>query len=127
MAANGRPASGGTAADTGAEILELYRRLLLARTPAERLKMGCDMFDSARALVRAGLTWRGVRSSLAMKIGLLLRTYGRDLDAATVDQITLRITKAAERSASSSSDLAIAREFHDRLAECYDVRRSEGR
>lgn len=74
--------------DTHPEMRAEQRRLLMARTPAERLEMGCAMFDAARALMRAGLgDAAGTDASVAMRIRLFERTYGRDFDAATTARI----------------------------------------
>ncbi|MDQ3698983.1 MAG: hypothetical protein M3373_13330 [Gemmatimonadota bacterium] len=39
--------------DTSAEVDRRFRELILARSPAERLRMGCRMFDAAREMVLA--------------------------------------------------------------------------
>ena len=41
--------------DTPPEVMQRYRAMLLARSPEERLKMGCSMGATARALVRASV------------------------------------------------------------------------
>jgi hypothetical protein len=41
--------------DTPPEVEARYRALLLARSPAERVRMGARMFDAARAMVLASL------------------------------------------------------------------------
>jgi hypothetical protein len=66
----------------------LQRRLLMERSAEERLEMGCAMFDTARALMRAGLGIPpGAHLSPDMRVRLFLRTYGRDFDAATAARI----------------------------------------
>jgi hypothetical protein len=49
--------------------------MLMARSGAERLRMGLDMFDSARRLVLAGLRAEGDGD---LRARLFLRTYGRE-------------------------------------------------
>lgn len=74
--------------DTHPEMRDVQRRLLMERTPAERLAMGCAMFDTARALMRAGLgDAAGTDDSVAMRVRLFERTYARDFDAATAARI----------------------------------------
>ena len=41
--------------DTSAEFEELMRVRIMQRSPEDRLRMGCDMFDTAKSLVRASL------------------------------------------------------------------------
>jgi hypothetical protein len=78
--------------DTPEKVAALYRRLLLQRSGEERLRMGCEMFDAARALVRASLT-----SSTAdgrdsdLRIKLLRRTYGLDLDPDVLAGVEARL------------------------------------
>jgi len=74
--------------DTSPAAAELQHRLLMERSGVERLKMGCDMFDTARALMRAGLgDTTGKDRSAALRVRLFERTYGRDFDAATAARI----------------------------------------
>lgn len=65
--------------DTSPEVATLYRRLLMSRSGAERLRMACEMFDAARALMRANLTAAGdIASENELKVQIFLRTYGSD-------------------------------------------------
>jgi len=74
--------------DTPAAVRDLQRTLLMQRSGAERLKMGCAMFDAARALMRAGLgETSGSDRSPAMRVRIFERTYGRDFDPATAARI----------------------------------------
>lgn len=41
--------------DTPPEVEEKLRELYMQRSGAERLKMASDMFDSARAMIRASM------------------------------------------------------------------------
>lgn len=63
--------------DTTPEIAELMRQKLMARPPAERLRMGSRMFDVARAMAIAsfppGLT------ELELKRRLCERFYGDEV------------------------------------------------
>jgi hypothetical protein len=74
--------------DTPNEVAARYRELLMRRSGAERLEMGCRMFDTARALMRASLgDPLGTDRSRDMMARLFLRTYGADFDPMTRDRI----------------------------------------
>jgi hypothetical protein len=78
--------------DTTPAMRAMQRTLLLKRSGAERLKMGCAMFDTARALMRAGLGDPGGSDpSPAMRARLFERTYGRDFDPATAARIVAHL------------------------------------
>jgi hypothetical protein len=79
-ARGGRPAGGGPLVTDTAETVRIrYRAMLMARPGTERLKMGSNMFDAARALVRASLgDATGTDRSPALKARLFERVYGRD-------------------------------------------------
>jgi len=78
--------------DTPDAVRRLYHELLMRRSGAERLRMGCDMFDAARALARSSLgDASGADRSRDLKTRLLLRTYRGDFDAATLERITARL------------------------------------
>jgi hypothetical protein len=75
----------------------LQRRLLMKRTGAERLKMGCAMFDTARALMRAGLGDEiGTDRSPELRVRLFERTYGRDFDATTAARIIAHLQTTSD-------------------------------
>lgn len=68
--------------DTSPEVAALYRRLLMRRSGAERLSMACEMFDTARALMRANLTaTRDIPDEIDLRVHIFLRTYGSDFGA----------------------------------------------
>ena len=62
--------------DTPPDVDEPYRRMLLRRSPAERLCMACRMFSSARALVRAGMP---ATSGAQIRRQMFLRLYAADM------------------------------------------------
>ena len=70
--------------DTPAAVAALYQNLLMKRSGSDRLIMGCRMFDTSRALIRASA---GMQTSLDMRIYLFKRTYGGDFDDETVERI----------------------------------------
>jgi hypothetical protein len=77
--------------DTPPDVARLYHEMLMARSGAERLRMGCDLFMAARRLALAGLR---AESPGDLPARLFLRFYGRDFDshqrAAIVDRIRAR-------------------------------------
>ena len=66
--------------DTSPDMEQRHRALLLQRTGEERLKMGCSMYDTATALVRASIL-AGHPQATASEIrqALFLRVYGHDV------------------------------------------------
>ena len=75
--------------DTRPEVARRYRELLLARSGEERLRIGCSMHATARALVRASVVARNpLASAAAVRQALFLRFYGHEFDAGTRDRIT---------------------------------------
>lgn len=65
--------------DTPQVVQDLYRTLLMARSGAERLKMGCAMFDASRTLTIANLQAQS-HTDEDLSVSLLIRTYGRDIN-----------------------------------------------
>jgi len=70
--------------DTTDAMSARYRDLLMARPGVERLRMGCDMFDTARALLRSAVA---SGDSPSARSAVFLRTYGADFDAPTRERI----------------------------------------
>ncbi|MCX6374041.1 MAG: hypothetical protein NTX16_13385, partial [Actinobacteria bacterium] len=66
----------GVVNDTPSDVDELYRRMLLRRSPVERLGMACRMFSSARVLGRAGMP---ATSAAQIRRQMLLRLYAADM------------------------------------------------
>jgi hypothetical protein len=65
--------------DTSAETKLILARMISSKTPAQRLRMASNMFDTARKLVEAGL--RNENSSLTtaqLRAQLFLRLYKND-------------------------------------------------
>ncbi len=74
--------------DTSPEMAEKMRELIRMKTPEERLKMGCSMYDSSKRLVihsilesHPGLSPTGLRRELFLKF------YGSDFDPAKRQKI----------------------------------------
>ena len=64
--------------DTDPQIAEMVRRMLMERSGAERMLMGSQMFDTAKAMVLASLP-EGL-SELEIKVRLCERFYGDEVD-----------------------------------------------
>lgn len=73
--------------DTPPDVDELYRRMLLRRSPVERLCMACRMFSSARILARAGMP---ATSSGQTRRQMLLRLYAADVPDDTLRKLAIR-------------------------------------
>ncbi|MBI3058858.1 MAG: hypothetical protein HYY81_06055 [Deltaproteobacteria bacterium] len=81
--------------DTPAKIEAKFRKMLLERSGAERIKMGCSMHAAAQALVRASLLQKHASTSPAtLRKSLFLRFYGQDFTASRRKRILLALEKA---------------------------------
>lgn len=80
--------------DTSPAMERRYRSLLLKRSGAERLKMGCSMHASAQAMVRAAvLAAKPSASAGELKKILFLRFYGQDFDSGARKRILRALAK----------------------------------
>ena len=70
----------GRAFDTTEQAADRFRQLLMQRSAEERLRMASDMFDTARALIVAGLPRDVAANPSERRIAVFLRMYGRDLE-----------------------------------------------
>lgn len=58
---------------------KLYHEMIMALTPGERLKMACRMYDTAKALVIAGIRMRMPDVNEAqLRAQVFLRMHGSD-------------------------------------------------
>jgi Uncharacterised protein family (UPF0158) len=79
--------------DTPHAITQRYRAMLLARSGSERLKMGCSMGATARALIRASVLARDPDASPAdLRRAIFLRFYGHEFAPAARDRILKRLS-----------------------------------
>jgi hypothetical protein len=82
--------------DTNPEMDDRYRDILMNLSGEQRLKMGCSMFDTAKALMWAGILARNPRASTAeVRQTLFLQLYGHEFDAQTRAKIVAAIEQAA--------------------------------
>jgi hypothetical protein len=81
--------------DTPKKVQDLFRTLLMQRSGEERLKMGCDMFSTSRAIIRSSLEGKGL-SETEIAVQIFLRTYRSDFSPEQLDRITawLRASRA---------------------------------
>jgi len=80
--------------DTPPDVEQMYRDMLLQRSGAERLKMGCSMLSTARALALASMRERDPRASPAsLRRALFLRFYGADFDAIGRERIMAHLER----------------------------------
>ncbi len=79
--------------DTPKQIQLRYTKMLMSRTPTERLRMVSRMYDSSRKLVISSIrSERGQLSSSQLRRQLFLRMYGSDFTAADRKRIINKIS-----------------------------------
>ena len=79
--------------DTTPEMDERYRAMLMNLSGEQRLIMGCSMFDTAKALMQAGILERHPHASIAeVRQALFMQLYGHEFDAPTRAKILAAIT-----------------------------------
>ena len=85
--------------DTPPAIERKFRQMLLERSGEERLKMGCSMHATARALVKVGLLQRypGARPAKLKRL-LFLHFYGADFAPEERNRIATALSKSSRRS-----------------------------
>lgn len=66
----------------------IYRQMILALSPAERLAMACNMFSEAKALVRAGIISEcGGSEPDDLRRRMFIRLYAGDFEPAELEKI----------------------------------------
>jgi hypothetical protein len=79
--------------DTPSEVEEIFCRMLMRRSGEERVKMGCSMHATARALVIASI---GGKNPDALTRGLFLRFYGHEFETERRKRIVRALRKLAK-------------------------------
>lgn len=79
------------AKDTTPEMAERYRQLLMARSGEERVRMGCDMLDTAIQMFFATLP--SDLPERERRARLFVHLYGREFTGERREQILKRIRK----------------------------------
>jgi len=74
-------------ADTTPDAAEQLHRLLLVRSSEARIRMACDMFESARALVIASFPREVAQDPVRRAIAVLTRMYGHDVDGTFLTKV----------------------------------------
>ena len=78
--------------DTHPAMERKYREMLLRRSGADRLKMGCSMFATARAFVVASvLEKEPAAAGAALRRALFLRFYGGEFGADARERIAVSL------------------------------------
>ena len=72
--------------DTSPEMEARLRELFRQRSGAERVRMGCEMFSTARVIMTSSLEAQGYRG-MELRKQIFLRTYGQDFDPVTLAKI----------------------------------------
>ena len=73
--------------DTDPAVAAEYRRMLLPLAPGRRMAMACAMFQTAKAMARAGNLSNGPLPESEVRRQLFLRFYGRDFSPEERDRI----------------------------------------
>lgn len=76
--------------DTPPDVEAVYHRLVMSRSPADRVAMASDMFTFAKECIAAGLRAEGVTDPVELQVGVFLRLHG-DLPAHVRDAVVARI------------------------------------
>jgi len=76
--------------DTPRDVEERYARLIMARTPQERVAMCFEMSATARSIVRQSLSAAGLADE-DFASALLTRLYGADLPPAVLEACRERL------------------------------------
>ena len=86
---------GGVMNDTSPEMESRYRAMIMERSGEERLKIGCSMFDAAKAMMQAGILDRNPHVSPAeIRRVLFMQLYGHEFDVDSLEKILVAIESA---------------------------------
>lgn len=92
--------------DTPAAVERKFRQMLLKRSGAERLKMGCSMYATARALAKAALLQEHPNANPAeLKRLLFLLFYGIDFEPEERNRIASALFETGRSSKASRARL----------------------
>ena len=87
---------GGAMNDTSPDMESRYRAMIMERSGEERLKMGCSIFDTAKALMQAGILDQNPHASPAeIRRALFMQLYGHEFDADSREKILVAIESAS--------------------------------
>lgn len=74
--------------DTSLDVQRFYQSLLMSRSGLERLRMGCELFTTAREFVSAAVKQAGEQN---LREQFFLRFYGPEFGSAERELIRARI------------------------------------
>lgn len=78
--------------DTPKHIADLYNNMIMARSPQDRLRMVSSMFDTAKALAKAGILAENPSLTLKeLRAALFVRFYGNDFTDIEIKRIIANI------------------------------------
>lgn len=78
--------------DTHPEIEKKFQEMLMKKSPQERLRMGCEMFDAAKQIVVSSLRQENPNISPAeLRQKVFLRFYKDDFTPAQLEKILARL------------------------------------
>ncbi len=91
--------------DTSPEVEAIYRRMLLAKSGAERVRMASAMFKDARRIVESSIRAAdpGI-DEVGLRQAVFLRFYGHEFAPAERERILERIAAAWRRSQSQDAN-----------------------
>jgi len=98
--------------DTPASVERKFTQMLLRRSGAERLKMGCSMYATARALAKAALLQQHPTAGPAeLKRLLFFHFYGAEFESEARNRIASTFSKrsSSAKASSARADEIIAR------------------
>ena len=82
--------------DTSPDMESRYRAMIMERSGEERLKMGCSMFDAAKAMMQVGILDRNPHVLPAeIRRALFMQLYGHEFDAESRVKIFAAIESAS--------------------------------
>jgi hypothetical protein len=74
--------------DTHPSVESRFHEMIMSRSPEERLRMGCSMFDTAKEIVRSSIRERNPNlSEREMRKEIFLRFYGNDFSPQQKEKI----------------------------------------
>ena len=84
--------------DTSSHMDEKFRQMMRQKTPADRLAMGCSMFDFSKGLAMSSiLNEKGKLSPAALRRELFLRFYSNDFNLVQQEKIVKHLVNITER------------------------------
>ena len=99
--------------DTSVDAETRYRHLLMERSGAERLRMACDMFDDATALVCASFTPAVAGDPIERRVALLERRYWTERHQPWFESVVAALRRGQGERSDGAPTGAVARALED--------------